>query len=231
MIASPPTGKRSLVLSGVLVLALAGCTGSSASTGAPTSAAASEVALATPALTAATGSSATPAAASSPDAVASEGATPVPTDIDPCLLVTKEEASTLSGATLAAGTSTTLPNNDRMCSYGAQGIVVQVLVVVAPDAATAKAQEPDFKATLEQGVAQAGIVGAKLTELPDFEAGVDAAMVEGSTTVSGMKLAAIGFYALKGAVLVAISDINLGSAAASATTMQAQAHTSLARLP
>ena len=155
----------------------------------------------------------------------------MPTSIDPCTLLTQDEASKLAGFALAAGTSTTLENNDRLCSYGAEGSVLQVLVAVAPDAATAKAGEPDFKATLEQGVAQAGIASPKLTELPDFEPGVDAAMVEGSASAAGTKVNGIALYALKGAVIVAISQIGIGTAVASGDDLKAQAHTTLARLP
>ena len=141
--------------------------------------------------------------------------TPVPTDIDPCTLLTQAEASTLAGVSLAAGTSSTAESNARMCSYGAEGSVVQLLVAVAPDAASAKAAEPGFKATLEQGVAQAGIANPKLTEMAGFDPGVDAAMVEGSASAAGKKLSAIALYALKGAVIVAISNIGVGSPVAS----------------
>jgi hypothetical protein len=39
-----------------------------------------------------------------------------------------------------------------------EGVVFEVLVGVSPDAATAKKEEPAFKAQLEQGVSEAGIV-------------------------------------------------------------------------
>ena len=109
--------------------------------------------------------------------------------------------------------------------------MVELLVAVEPDAATAKAGEPGFKALLEQGVAQAGIANPKLTEMPGFDPGVDAAMVEGSASGAGTKLSAIALYALKGAVIVALSDIGVGSPVASSADLQAQAHTTLARLP
>ena len=109
--------------------------------------------------------------------------------------------------------------------------MLQVLVAVAPDAATAKAREPAFKAQLEQGAAEAGIASPKLTELPDFEPGVDAAVISGHVDVNGTKVSGIALYALKGAVVIAISDISLGGSAPSSDAIQAQAHTTLSRLP
>jgi hypothetical protein len=109
--------------------------------------------------------------------------------------------------------------------------VLQVLVAVAPDAVAAKAQEPAFKAQLEQGAAEAGMVSPELKEYTDFEPGVDAAVISGHATVNGTKLSAIALYALKGAVIIAISDISLGGSAPSSDAIQAQAHTTLSRLP
>jgi hypothetical protein len=158
-------------------------------------------------------------------------ATPVPTAIDPCALVTPAEVSQLTGATFGAGKASTLPNHDNLCAYGQQGIVFQVLVAVEPDAATAKAGEPAFKADLEKGASQAGIKDLKLTELPNFQPGVDAAVLHGSVSVAGQKVSALSFYALKGAVILAISDIAIGGAIPTDAAMEAQAMTTLGRLP
>lgn len=208
-------------------IVLGGCSSSTASL-APSLAPATPPAAASAAPT----ESASVAPAASPTAGAPETPQPtaVATDIDPCQLVTKDEASALAGATLAAGTVST-ENNNRICGYGAEGIVLEVLVSVAPDAATAKAQEPAFKAQLEQGAAQAGMANPKLTEITDFEPGVDAAVISGNATVNGTKVSAIALYALKGAVLIAISDIALGGSTPSSDAIQAQAHTTLGRLP
>jgi hypothetical protein len=163
---------------------------------------------------------------------ASPEPTAVPTSISPCTLVTRDEASALANFKAGQGKESTEKNNSRTCSYGQAGIVFTVIVSVAPDAATAKAAEPDFKATLEKGAAQAGLADVKLTELPDFEPGVDAATITGSATVSGVKVKASALYALKGAVLVAITVLTIGGAAVpSSEAMQAQARTTLARLP
>ena len=214
------------------VLGLAACT-SSAVTSSPSPAALVEPTVAVPPPAAASDAPpATPvesaAAASLPS---SEDFTPVPTSIDPCQLVTQEEAGRLVGATLGPGQVSTLANNDRMCEYSQEGLVFEVLVAVAPDAATAKADEPAFKAQLEQGAAEAGIANAKLTEMPDFEPGVDAALISGHATVGSQKISAIALYALKGAVAISISDIGIGGGVASSDDMQAQARVTLGRLP
>ena len=159
------------------------------------------------------------------------GATPVPTDIDPCSLLTKDDASTLAGYTLAAGTSTTDSNHDRMCSYGAEGRVIEVLVSVQPDAAAAKAQEPEFKQTLEAAASDAGLGKPKLTELPNFEDGVDAAVMQGDASMNGTSVGGTALWALKGAVLLAISDIAIGGKSASLDAIESAAKTALGRLP
>ena len=150
--------------------------------------------------------------------------------INPCDLVPAAEASALVGTTFASGKATS-ENNTRICTYGQEGVVFEVLVGVAPDAATAKAQEPAFKKQLEDGVAQAGLKDVKLTELPGFEPGVDAAVLSGSASAGGISVKGVALYALKGAVFVALSEVSIGGSVASSDAMQAQAHTTLGRLP
>ncbi len=217
----------------ILVLSIAGVAGCSSST----SGTATPPLDARPSPVALVPSTAPSAPASvSPSDVASEapsttpGPTAVPTSIDPCKLVTPAEVSALTGTTFSAGEVST-EDNHRICSYGQEGMVFEVLVSVAPDAATAKQQEPAFKADLEKGVAQAGLKDTKLTEMPDFEPGVDAAVVSGSVSAGGQKLKGIALYALKGAVLVALSDIALGGSVPTSAEMQDQARVTLGRLP
>jgi hypothetical protein len=161
----------------------------------------------------------------------SAGSTAVPTSISACELVTRAEASTLMGTGAAAGTESTA-HNDKICSYSQEGLFLDVLVSVAPDAAAAKAAEPAFKTQIEQGAAEAGLSDVKVTELPEFEPGVDAATITGSATVSGVKLQGVSIYALKGAVLVGISALAMGGGSVPTTAaMEAQMRTSLGRLP
>jgi hypothetical protein len=125
-----------------------------------------------------------------------------------------------------------MSNNGKLCSYGQQGLSFNVIVTAAPDAATAKAQEPAFKAEIEKAAADAGLGDMKLTEIPDFQPGVDAAVLSGATTVGGTKVEGIALYALKNAVLLALTDLAFGGTAApTAAAMEDEAKVALGRLP
>ena len=162
---------------------------------------------------------------------ADAGPTAVPTAVDPCTLVTPAEVSALTGSTAAPPKATTTEGNGKLCSFGHGGAGFTVIVAESPDAATAKQQEPAFKAQLEQLAAEAGITDAKLSELPNFEPGVDAAVISGSVSQAGQKISAISFFALKGAVLVALSDVAIGGSIPTSEAMQTQGKATLARLP
>lgn len=215
-------------------LALAGLAGCTTTTGDATTAPTfparpSVVALASSAPSATP--IATPSSADSAAPEATVAGTAVPTAIDPCALVTPAEVSKLTGSTFGPSKATTNESNGRVCAYGQEGLFFNVLVVVAPDAATAKAQEPAFKADLEKAASDAGLAGMKLTELPDFEPGVDAAVIHGSASAGGVTIKGVSLYALKGAVLVALSEIMFGGTITSDAAMESQAKVSLGRLP
>ena len=162
----------------------------------------------------------------------SPGPSAVATTIDPCQVVTPEEASKLAGSTFGPSNATTMSNNAKLCMYGQQGLSFNVIVTAAPDAATAKAQEPAFKAEIEQAAADAGLGDMKLTEIPDFQPGVDAAVLSGTATVGGTKVEGIALYALKNAVLLALTDLAFGGATApTAAAMEDEAKVALGRLP
>jgi hypothetical protein len=161
----------------------------------------------------------------------SPGPTAVATTIDPCQVVTQDEASKLAGSTFGPASATTMSNNGRLCAYGQEGLFLNVIVTAAADAATAKAQEPAFKAEIEQAAADAGLGDMKLTEIPDFLPGVDAAVLSGATTVGGTNVEGIALYALKNAVLLAITDLAYGGTAPSAAAMEDEAKVALGRLP
>jgi hypothetical protein len=229
-VAAPVRLRAVSTLVGVCVL-VAACTGAtSPGPQAPSSAPSTDVVASAPAsIDASLAPASAEAIASAPDA--SPQPTAVPTSLSPCSLVTQDEASALANFSAGKGKEST-DANGRNCSYSQAGLLFDVRVVVAPDAATAKAGEPAFKASLEEGAKQAGLTDVKLTELPNFEPGVDAATITGSATVSGVKLKASALYALKGAVLVAITILTIGGAAVpTSEAMQAQARTTLGRLP
>ena len=97
------------------------------------------VVLALLALSACGGSNQT-AGDESPSPTAPAQLTPSPSanaNLDPCQLVTQQEASQLAGTTFAAGKEEAISSASSMCTYGAQTLnVFTVLVAVAPDAAT-----------------------------------------------------------------------------------------------
>ena len=186
-----------------------------------------------------------PSAAVSEPADASAGPSAVATSIDPCQLVTPAEVATVTGVEWGSdsGGPTTLDNQGKACEYGQEGIQFDVIVVQAPDAATAKAQEPAFKAQLEQTAKTAGIANMKLTELPNFLPGVDAAIIDGSTASDGTEVGGTALYALKGPVLLAMTELtqggqvspssaspNAGNTAIEAA-MEAEAKIALGRIP
>jgi hypothetical protein len=217
-----------LVAIAVLSIAgLAACTSAGAST-------TPSITVVTPPAATATavpGASEAPSAAASAAADASDGPSAVATSIDPCQLVTPDEVAALAGFAFGPPSSTTMDNNGRICMYGQEGIGFDVIVVQAPDAATAKAQEPAFKAQLEQAATDGGIKDSKLTELPDFEPGIDAAIFSGSQTADGTSVAGVAFYALKGPVLFALTELTQGGTVASDAAIEAEAKTALGRIP
>jgi hypothetical protein len=173
------------------------------------------------------------ASASSGDIAASSapetpGPTAVATELDPCQLVTPAEASKLAGASFTAGTESTTEGHGKICTYGQEGTVFQVIVGVAPDEATAKAGEQDAIGLLQKAASN----GLKVTQLPGFADGTDAATLTGSKTFAGQTVAATAIYLLKGTTFVGISDIaTLGAKAPTEQQMKDQAKVTLTRLP
>ena len=206
---------------------LVACTGSTSSptaSAAPTTAPATVPPVAAPVVSP-SASSGDITASSAPE---TPGPTAVPTALDPCQLVTPAEASKLTGATFSAGHESTTEGHGKICSYGQEGVVFEVMVGVAPDEATAKAGEQDAIGLLQKAAAN----GLKLTQLPGFADGVDAATLTGSKTFAGQTVAATAVYLLKGTTFVGISDIaTLGAKAPSEQQMLDQAKVSLGRLP
>jgi hypothetical protein len=154
----------------------------------------------------------------------------VPTSLDPCQLVTAQEASTLAGATFGAGKESTTEGNAKICTYGAQTAnVLNSYVVQAPDVATAQAAEAAglaaAKAAAEQ---QAPGVTISQTELPNFADG--ALVISASATISGQTLAISGIYVLSGTTFFAITDVVLGQPAPTSDALQAQARVVLGRI-
>lgn len=123
-----------------LAIALGACT-TSASASPPASAPPSPVAVATLTATA-TVATPIPSTGASPAGSSASpnggGAQATPSSIDPCTLLTTEEASTLMGKKLGAGVSTRVDQN-RVCTFKSGLTEVKlILAPPAPDATTAQ---------------------------------------------------------------------------------------------
>lgn len=173
-------------------------------------------------------------ALASPTTAASE--TPEPTGLagapDPCAIVTSAEASALAGTTYGAGSEDTTEGNGRICVYGSGTLhITTVNTGLAPDEATAKAEEAAFKTKLEQVASQAGAqIKMNVTELPNWQPGVDAALISGGGTVSGVTISASAMYLLKGTTFVGFGVLGLGATPPSNAALEAQGMTVLGRI-
>ncbi len=219
--------RRALLI--VSVVGLAACSGSTAST---SPAASSAVTVPSSSAAASPSAAPSPSAPASPSAAASaspSAATAVPTSIDPCQLIPSGEAGQLAGATFGAGKESTTAGGAKMCTYGAQTKnVFEVIVAVAPDVATAKAEEAAAEADYQAQAAQVN-QGLTVTQLPGFAPNTDAVLLEmkpNALSISGRSMAV-----LRGTDYFAFSDLVLGGSAPSADAMKAEAMTVLGRLP
>jgi hypothetical protein len=129
--------KPVLALLSISAIALGACTSGAS----PSAATASQIAVAPLTASAVPESSPSPATSPSSAPIASSGggAQPTPGSIDPCSLLTADEASKAIGKKLSAGVSAQL-DPDRVCTFKNGLTEVKVILAPpAPDAATAQA--------------------------------------------------------------------------------------------
>ena len=164
---------------------------------------------------------------------ASAPATPVA--LDPCAIVTSAEASTLAGASFGAGREETTSGGAKTCVYGYQTLNVFTIVVTqASDPATAQTAYDNAKAQAQAQLSQGAPSGVKFNvNLSDTSiSGADrASAATGTGTISGQTISISAVYVLKGSVFFTFADLVLGHAAPALSLMEAQATTSLGRLP
>ncbi len=222
-------GRSAVFLAGVALVASCNAATSSPSESAATRS--SSPGSAPPVVAPLTSASASAGDVAASDVPASPLATAVATALDPCQLVTAAEVSQLTGVSFpdGSGQESSTEGHGKICSYGQEGTVFQVIVGVAPDVATAKAGEQQAEAELQKAAAN----GLTVTELKGFADGVaDVATLTGSKTVAGQTFAATALYLLKGTTYLGMSDVaTLGAKAPSAAQMQDQAKVTLTRLP
>ena len=213
----------------VVALAVAGCTsGASPSATTPSIANASQPPEASAAIAPApsdTTSSGAPSESALPSAVA--------TDIDPCQLITSADASSWTGVKFGAGKESTSEGNVRACNYDAAGPnLFYVAVAIAPDAATAKAAEAAQEADLESQANSLASLGLTVEKLPNFAPNTDAAILQGTLSEAGQKVAARAMFVLRGTTFFSFSDTAVNSGEPpSEQAFKDKANELLAKLP
>ena len=91
------------------------------------------------------------------------------TSLDPCQVITSQEASTLAGASFGPGVEDTTPGSGNICTCGANTTnVFTVAVGQAADVASAQAEKAQFISDLEANMQQLAAGGLTVTELPNL---------------------------------------------------------------
>jgi hypothetical protein len=154
----------------------------------------------------------------------------VPTSLDPCQLISSQEASSLAGASFGEGVAGTILDGGKTCTYGSPTTnIFFVEVVQASDQATADAAKAQFLADLQANLKELTNQGIQVHELANFADGAVTAQIDlnaGGETIQGSMF---GF--LKGTIFVGFSDVAIGNPGPSSEAMQAEATTVLGRLP
>ena len=167
--------------------------------------------------------SSAPAASDTPEPSTAESAEPsaVATDIDPCQLITADEAGQLAGTTFGPGKESVTKGNAKICTYGAQTKnVFMVDLAIAPSADIAKADETAVLAELQQQAAAAGKNAIQTSVVQGFAPNTDAVIVK-IGPILGINGAAI--YLLRGTTFFGFSDLVVGANAPTIDDVKAKA--------
>jgi hypothetical protein len=227
-----PSSRRCVwALVAIAALGLAACSGSTAATNPPASVAVVSGGSAAPSAAAVAPSDTTSAPSDSAGASTSpaSGPTAVPTSLDPCQLISSQEAGQLAATNFGTGKEEKLNGNAKMCIYGYQTKnVFEIIVAVSPDVATAKKEEAAMEAEQSANAAKLN-QGLTITKMPGFTSDSDAVLLEIKPNALGIAGRAI--YVLRGTVFFGFNDLVVGGSAPSAEAMKAEAMTVLGRLP
>jgi hypothetical protein len=167
------------------------------------------------------------------DSPASQSST---TALDPCQLVTADEASALAGTTFTKGVEQTTDGGSRICVYGYQTTnVFMVLVAQSADATTAQATWSDYQAraqnlvqnNLPPGV-NVNLNASDTTNLQGFDRAADGSA---SASLAGRTINLSAIYLLKGVTFVSFSDMVLTQPAPTTDGLEGEAATVQTRLP
>jgi hypothetical protein len=204
--------KPALALISIAAVALGACTTAGSAPSAPPS---TRVAVAP--LTASAVPEASPnvtaSATNEPDASSAGGAKPTPGSIDPCTLLTADEASKAIGKKLSAGVSTQV-DPERVCTFKNGTTEVKVILAPpAPDAKTAQAYWDQARSEVPAGV--------PVKDLTYFDRSA-----YGSGSAGGLSLSAL--FVIDGTIFF---DFYCGFPACSETASVAAAQLIAGRLP
>jgi hypothetical protein len=149
------------------------------------------------------------------------------TTLDPCKLVTREEASAMAHASFGPGLEEGA-RSGRRCVYGSQTAnVLTVFAAAAPSADAAKAHWDQLLTQAQQGLSEAPAGSVTLT--PQSGLADRAEWVE--LDLSAIHVSARGLAFLSGSTGVYMIDLVRDGAAPSRSDMTDQANTVLSRLP
>ncbi len=159
------------------------------------------------------------------------GQATVKTQLDPCQLISSQEASALAGASFGTGVEGSTPGGLKTCTYGSQTTnVFTVDVVQAPDVNTAKVDKAQFLEDLQASLQQLTNEGLNVTQDPNFADG--AVLATASVNGGGIIMNGSAIGVLKGTIFFGFSDIVVGGGAAPDTiALRSEATTVLGRLP
>ena len=184
----------------------------------------------------------TPIAGSLPQASSATAQKPTvnpsatPTTVDPCQLVTSQEASSMTGASYGAGVPQTYDGGSKGCIYGYQTLnVFSVLVAQADSPQTAQAdwaqEQAQAQVVLAKAAGAASNLNVNTNDVSNVSGADKAAVGSGSFPFGGRTFNVSVMYLIKGSVFVTFSDISVGVAAPSAGSMESQAAAVVGRLP
>jgi hypothetical protein len=170
----------------------------------------------------------TPVSSSAPPSThASIAAGATRTTLDPCRLVTQDEASAMAHVKFGPGLEER-SSGARRCVYGSQTAnVLTVFAAAASSADAAKASWDQLLAQAQQGLSDAPAGSVNLT--PESGIADRAEWVE--LDLSALDVSARGLAFLSGSTGVYLIDLVRGGAAPSRSDMTDQANTVLGRLP
>jgi hypothetical protein len=155
-----------------------------------------------------------------------------PTDLDPCQLVTQDEASTIAGATFGAGEEQKTAGGGKICVYGSETTNVFTVEVAQAEPALASAEWTQELAETEATIESRLPPGVHVNFDASNAAGIgdEAAVLTGSETLVGKPINFSGIYVLSGGTFFLIGDLVLGKASPPVSAMEDQARKVLTRI-